>query len=106
MYGAARSHSEHKRDFKAVGVKYDPCYHRIHLTLFQDRRDVSIPLFLVFEYKPSQGFAPIHEIAHDRNKRINDFCWKLWFGDNEVLPDIDIHATLHRPWGYHLGKPR
>ena len=97
MYGAARSHGEHKRDFKAVEVKYEPCHHRIHLTLFEDCCDVSVPLSLVFEYKPSQGFAPIHEIAHDRNKRIKEFYWKLWFGDNEVLPDIDIHATYTGP---------
>ena len=97
LYGAARSHGEHKHDFKAVEVKYDNASHLIHVTLFEDRRDVSVPLSLRFEYKPAMGFAPIHEIANDRNKRIKEFYWKLWFGDGEVLPDIDVRATYSGP---------
>jgi fatty acid synthase subunit alpha, fungi type len=97
LYGAARSHGEHKPDFKAVEVKYAADSHRIYLTLFEDRRDASVPLQLEFEYKPFQGFAPIHEIASDRNKRIKEFYWKLWFGDDEVLPEIDVRAAYTGP---------
>ena len=97
LYGAARSHGEHKRDFKAVEVKYDAASHRIHVTLFEDRRDVSVPLSLEFEYKPEMGFAPIHEITNNRNKHIKEFYWQLWFGDSETLPDIDVRATYTGP---------
>jgi fatty acid synthase subunit beta len=40
------------------------------------------------------GFAPIHEIAEGRNTRIEQFYWKLWYGDGAVLPDIDIHEVF------------
>lgn len=43
------------------------------------------------------SFAPIHEIAADRNKRIKEFYWRLWFGDNEVLPEIDVRETFTGP---------
>ena len=43
------------------------------------------------------GFAPIHEVAEDRNTRIKQFYWKLWFGDEEALPEIDVHATYTGP---------
>lgn len=97
LYGGARSHGAHKPDFKAVEVKYDAAAHMINVTLFEDRRDVSVPLHLQFEYKPSMAFAPVHEVAGDRNLRIKQFYWKLWFGDDEVLPEIDVRATYTGP---------
>ncbi|KAF7312560.1 Fatty acid synthase subunit alpha [Mycena indigotica] len=97
LYGSARSYGEHKELFKAVEIKYSPTTKLIDITIFEDRRDVSVPLSLQFEYKPSQGFAPIHEIATDRNTRIKQFYWKLWYGDDAVLPQIDIHETFHGP---------
>ena len=36
------------------------------------------------------GSIPIHEIAMGCNDRIKQFYWKLWYGDEEVLPEIDI----------------
>ncbi|KAJ3540249.1 hypothetical protein NM688_g6254 [Phlebia brevispora] len=97
LYGAARSHGEHKSQFKAVEAKFDASSHIINVTLFEDRHDVSVPLRLKYQYKPSMGYMPIHEIAHDRNRRIKEFYWKLWFGDNEVLPEIDVRATYTSP---------
>ena len=97
LFGSARSHGEHKADFKAVEVTFDSATSLIHVTLFEDRRDVSVPLQLQFEYKPSMAYAPIHEISSDRNKRIKEFYWKLWFGDDEVLPEIDVRATYSGP---------
>ena len=97
LYGSARSHGVHKPDFKAVEAKYDAASRIINLTLFEDRRDVSVPLYLQFEFKPSMPFAPIHEVAADRNKRIKEFYWRLWFGDNEVLPEIDVRETFTGP---------
>ncbi|KAF8206176.1 fatty acid synthase [Mycena galopus ATCC 62051] len=97
VYGAARSYGEHKPAFKAVEIKFTPASKLIDVTMFEDRRDVSVPLTLQFEYKPSLGFAPIHEIAAGRNTRIKEFYWKLWYGDDAVLPDIDIRETFHGP---------
>ncbi|KAF7374647.1 Fatty acid synthase subunit alpha [Mycena sanguinolenta] len=97
IYGAARSYGPHKEGFKAVEITYASESKLINVTMFEDRRDVSVPLTLQFEYKPSLGFAPIHEIAAGRNTRIKDFYWKLWYGDDAVLPDIDIRETFHGP---------
>jgi fatty acid synthase subunit alpha, fungi type len=88
VYKAARSYGEHIPTFKALSID---------LTLFDERRDVAVPLSLQFQYCPSQGFAPIHEIATGRNERIKQFYWKLWYGDDEVLPNIDIHENFVGP---------
>ncbi|KAH9950013.1 fatty acid synthase [Amylocystis lapponica] len=97
VFGSARSYGVHKDSFKAVYVKYDEATHVIDVTLFEDRRDISVPLFFKFLYKPSMGFAPIHEVAEGRNHRIKEFYWKLWFGDDEVLPSIDLRETFVGP---------
>ncbi|KAJ7067175.1 fatty acid synthase [Mycena amicta] len=97
VFGAARSYGEHKTAFKAVEIKYSPASNLIDITIFEDRREVSVPLSLQFQYKPSQGFAPIHEIATGRNTRIKQFYWKLWYGDDAELPAIDIRETFYGP---------
>jgi fatty acid synthase subunit beta len=78
-------------------VQFNPANNLIDLTMFEERQDVSVPLQLQFEYKPSMGYAPIHEIAEGRNTRIKQFYWKLWYGDDGVLPDIDIRDTFTGP---------
>ena len=97
VYGAARSYGGHIPTFKALSVVFNPETKLIDLTLFEERQNVAVPLSLQFQYRPSQGFAPIHEIASGRNERIKQFYWKLWFGDDEVLPDIDIHENFVGP---------
>ncbi|KAI0342734.1 fatty acid synthase [Trametopsis cervina] len=97
LFGSARSHGPLKDDFKAVEVKFDSASNAINVTLFEDRRDVSVPLHLYFEYKPSMAFAPVHEVSGDRNQRIKDFYWRLWFGDNEVLPEINVREKFTGP---------
>ncbi|KAH8100945.1 fatty acid synthase [Cristinia sonorae] len=98
LYGSARSFGEHKSDFKAVEARFNAAKSQIDLTLYEDREDASVPLYLHFEYKPSQGFAPIHEVAGDRNTRIKDFYWRLWFGDNEKLPtNLNVRDTFAGP---------
>ncbi|PCH42040.1 fatty acid synthase [Wolfiporia cocos MD-104 SS10] len=97
VYGAARSYGVHKPSFKAVEVQYEQDSQTINVTLFEDRRDVAVPLHLKFQYRPTMGYAPIHEIADGRNKRIKEFYWRLWFGDNEVLPDINVRETFTGP---------
>jgi fatty acid synthase subunit beta len=97
VYGAARSYGTHDPSFKAVKIQYDSTSKLIDMTMYEDRQDASVPLSLQFEYKPSHSFAPIHEIATGRNTRIKQFYWKLWYGDDAVLPDIDIHETFVGP---------
>jgi fatty acid synthase subunit alpha, fungi type len=69
----------------------------IDITIFEERLGVSVPLSLQFDYKPSMGSTPIHEVAEGRNERIKQFYWKLWYGDNEVLPTIDIREKFTSP---------
>ncbi|KAF8963371.1 hypothetical protein BDZ97DRAFT_2075857 [Flammula alnicola] len=97
VYGAARSYGEHIDNFKAVEILYAKDSKLINISIFEERRGSFIPLALQFVYKPSQGFAPIHEIATGRNQRIKEFYWKLWYGDNEVLPAIDIREKFVGP---------
>ena len=80
-----------------VEIVYTSSSGRIDTTIFEERRDVSVPLPLHFEYKPSMGSTPIHEIAEGRNERIKQFYWKLWYGDNEVLPKINIKDKFTGP---------
>ncbi|KAJ7432622.1 hypothetical protein B0H11DRAFT_2260335 [Mycena galericulata] len=54
--------------------------------MLEAHRDVSVPLTRQFEHKPSHCFAPIHEIAAGRNRCTKQFYWKLWYGDDAVLP--------------------
>lgn len=97
VYGAGRSYGEHLPDFKALEIIYSPDTKLIKVIIYEERRGAFIPLTFQFEYKPSQGFAPIHEISSDRNKRIKQFYWKLWYGDNEVLPEIDVKEKFVGP---------
>ncbi|TFY80295.1 hypothetical protein EWM64_g3715 [Hericium alpestre] len=97
LFGAARSHGAHKGQFKAVEVTYDAASRAIDVTIFEDRRDVSVPLNLKFQYAPSQPYVPIYEVTEGRNDRIKDFYWRLWFGDNEVMPKLDVRETFYGP---------
>lgn len=97
LFGAARSYGEHDADFKVVEAKYDSSKSLINLTIFEERRDTSVPLYLQFQYKPSMGYAPIHEVSADRNTRIKDFYWRLWFGDNESLPQLSTRQVFTSP---------
>jgi len=97
IYGGGRSHGTHKPDFKAVEIKYTESSKLIDVTFYEDRRDVSVPLALQFKYVPSAGAMPIQEVAVGRNRRIKEFYWKLWFGDDEEMPEIDIHETFIGP---------
>lgn len=97
VYGAARSYGTHKSTFKAVDVQYLAETRAIDVKLFEDRNDTSVPLHLKFHYEPSAGSVPIREVADDRNLRIKQFYWKLWFGDNEDLPEIDLRGKFTGP---------
>ena len=95
--GAARSYGTHKPDFETISVKYDATSRYIAVTIYEDRRDISVPLNFAFIYRPDQGFSPIHEVVEGRNQRIKEFYWKLWFGEGEVLPEIHIRDKFIGP---------
>ncbi len=97
VHGDVRSFGEHQPDFLAVDIKYDASSRLINLTLFEERRGNAIPLQLQFKYEPSQAYAPIHEVAEGRNKRIKEFYWRLWFGDDEKLPELGVRDTFTGP---------
>lgn len=97
VYGGARSSGPHPADFKAVELSFDASSRRISLVMNEERRGITVPLFFQFVYKPEQGYAPIHEVAEGRNKAIKDFYWRLWFGDNEKLPELALDATFTGP---------
>jgi fatty acid synthase subunit alpha, fungi type len=97
VFGAARSYGVHNPDFKSLEIIYNSNTHAIDVTLFEERLDVAVPLKLHFFFKPSTPYALIHEVAEGRNTRIKEFYWKLWYGDNETLPEIDIHETFVGP---------
>ncbi|KAG9315241.1 hypothetical protein JVU11DRAFT_4375 [Chiua virens] len=95
--GAARSYDAQKSDFKALEINYAASSGLIDVTFFEDRREVSVPLYLQFKYVSSMGSMPIHEVSEGRNGRIKDFYWKLWFGGEHTRPEIDIRETFIGP---------
>jgi fatty acid synthase subunit alpha len=97
VYSSAHSHGDLKPAFKAVEIIYESASKMINVMVYEHRRDISVPLYLQFEFKPSMGSAPIHEIAEGRNLRIKQFYWKLWYGDDSELPGIDIREVFTGP---------
>ncbi|KAH3663945.1 hypothetical protein WICMUC_005884 [Wickerhamomyces mucosus] len=67
----------------------------IELSLIETRTITKKPtaLALLFKYNPADGFAPILEITENRNQRIKEFYWKLWFTEDFNL-DIDVHKPI------------
>ena len=97
LYGAARSFGPHPADFNAVEVQFDSSSGQIKITVNEERKGVSIPLTLIYIYRPDQGYAPIHEIMEDRTTRIKDFYWRLWFGEDEKMPCLDSKQVFEGP---------
>lgn len=54
-----------------------------------DNKPVALPF--LFNYDPTDGFAPILEVMEERNDRIKEFYWKLWYG-SDVPFDLNIDA--------------
>ncbi|OCF76033.1 fatty acid synthase subunit beta [Kwoniella mangroviensis CBS 8886] len=94
LYGSARSFGPHPSDFKAVELSFNSSTNDLTLVLNEERRGAVVPLHFAFKYKPDMGYAPIHEIVDGRNKKIKDFYWRLWFGDNETLPELALDTTF------------
>ena len=98
LYGAVRSFGAHKPTFEAVAVTYDASASSIAAVVNEDSQDATIPLEYTLIYCPDQGFAPIHEVTEGHNRRIKAFYWRLWFDQNQALPEgIDLHDELVGP---------
>jgi len=97
LFGGARSFGPHPADFKALELTFAAATGTIELTIFEERSGSSIPLNFTFKYRPDMGYAPIHEVVDGRNEKIKQFYWKLWFGDDEVLPNLGLTETFTGP---------
>ena len=63
VFGAIRYDGPQKEDFKAVEINYTPGNKAIDITIFEERHGVTVPLSMRFNYIPSLGSVPIHEVA-------------------------------------------
>ena len=54
----------------------------------------AVCLPLKFSYHPEAGYAPIREIMEDRNDRIKEFYYRIWFGDEPVPFDTPPTSTF------------
>ncbi len=55
-------------------------------------KPVALPL--MFTYHPETGYAPIREIMDQRNDRIKEFYYRIWFGDEEVPFDKPVTSRF------------
>lgn len=65
---------------------------RIVVNLLEHRttegKNVTLPLY--FRYHPEKGYAPIHEEMDDRNIRIKEFYYRVWFGEEKLPLDASV----------------
>jgi fatty acid synthase subunit beta len=59
---------------------------QILMNMWEERTAEGGPVALPFKfvYHPETGYAPIHEVMKDRNDRIKEFYYRIWFGDSNV----------------------
>ncbi|EYE93327.1 tetrafunctional fatty acid synthase subunit FAS1 [Aspergillus ruber CBS 135680] len=69
---------------------------QVSLTLLEPRTAENgvVPLTFLFTYHPEAGYAPIREVMGDRNDRIKEFYYRVWFGNKDVPFDTPITATF------------
>jgi fatty acid synthase subunit alpha len=89
VYGTPRSAGPQDDRFLCVSTNYDSSARRISVQIFEEHHGEPLPLLFVFDYKPSHGSMPIHEVVEGRNRRIKEFYWNLWFpGRSYSPPDL------------------
>ncbi|KAI9783022.1 MAG: beta subunit of fatty acid synthetase [Peltula sp. TS41687] len=83
------SHGNKYNDVVEVKLVGD---NRIVVNLLEHRttegKTVALPLY--FRYHPEKGYAPIHEEMDDRNIRIKEFYYRVWFGEEKLPLDAAI----------------
>ncbi|KAJ5151776.1 hypothetical protein N7492_010071 [Penicillium capsulatum] len=69
---------------------------QVSLTLFEGRTAENgvVPLTFLFTYHPETGYAPLREVMGDRNDRIKEFYYRIWFGNKDVPFDTPTTATF------------
>lgn len=75
-----------RKDVPVVEVTFAAEERRIVVKLFEHRTAEGkvVPLPLHFVYRPDKGYAPIHEEMEDRNLRVKQFYYRIWFGDERM----------------------
>lgn len=68
----------------------------IQYKLIEHRTADGLPVELPFLFKyTDDGFAPISEVMENRNIRIKEFYWKLWYGSKVPVDlNIDVEKTI------------
>jgi fatty acid synthase subunit beta, fungi type len=54
----------------------------------------AVALPLKFTYHPETGYAPIREVMDDRNDRIKEFYYRLWFGDEKCPFEASVDSIF------------
>lgn len=69
----------------------------IHVDLIEERTATKGPVAMPFRftYHPETGYAPIREVMEQRNDRIKQFYYKVWFGEDSVPFDADVQSKFH-----------
>jgi fatty acid synthase subunit beta len=70
---------------------------QIAVSMFEGRTAEGgvVPLTFLFTYHPETGYAPIREVMGDRNDRIKEFYYRIWFGNKDVPFDTPTTATFN-----------
>ena len=68
----------------------------IIVKMIEDRTTTGKPaaLPLKFTYHPETGYAPIREVMENRNDRIKEFYYRIWFGDEAVPFDTPVTSRF------------
>ncbi|KAI5290298.1 beta subunit of fatty acid synthetase, partial [Ascosphaera aggregata] len=69
---------------------------QISISLFEHRTALgtAVPLEFQFTYHPESGYAPIREVMDNRNDRIKEFYYKVWFGSEKVPFDTPVTTVF------------
>jgi fatty acid synthase subunit beta len=66
------------------------------LNLWEHRNTLgrAVALPFKFTYHPETGYAPIREVMDNRNDRIKQFYYSVWFGDEQVPFDTPVSSKF------------
>ncbi len=99
IYGATCSFREHQPDFLAIDIKYHVSSHLINLTLSEERQGARY-LFTFCSGLCHHSHMPpsmrLRKVVTSVTS-IKEFYWRLWFGDEENLPELNVRDTFVGP---------
>lgn len=76
LLGAYRSYGPADGNMPIVHATFNPQLKEIAVKVNELRQGDLVPLHFLFEYRPNQPYALIHEKMEGRNRRIKEFYWK------------------------------